>query len=367
MLKRLSAEHGILYSRGNDTLFGYFGWPTVAKLDSRTLLVGASGFRTQHIDPFGKTTLFQSNNAGRSWEAPFILNDSPVDDRDVGVTALRDGRVLVSWFSQDTRLFAFPPKTFRNPPNRRASFDPRRQRFDIVPILETWDDAVVAANIGSFIRIRDAEGQWGPRIEVPVTAPHGPVELADGRLFYVGSIPFKGDGSRPIAHRAALSISEDGGKTWSEPAPLPSGPEGSAFCEPHSLELPSGRILVHLRNENGFTTWQCHTDDGGKTWSEPKCLTLGAPSHLLRHSSGAIVATYGYRKPGYGQRVLLSYDDGENYEEWILRDDGFGADLGYPSTVELDDGTLYSVYYQKTAPDALNCSLLTSHWELPER
>ena len=366
MLKRLQAEHGILYSRGNDTLFGYFGWPTVAKLDSRTLLVGASGFRTQHIDPFGKTTLFRSNNAGRSWEEPFILNDSPIDDRDVGVTALRDGRVLVSWFSQDTRIFAFPPPTLPKPKVRTVT-TARIQRFDIKPILDTWDDAVVAANVGSFIRIRDAEGNWGPRIEVPVTAPHGPVELRDGRLFYVGAFAFKGDGSRPLRERAALSISADSGATWSAPTPLPVCPGEGAFCEPHSLELPSGRILVHLRNDNDFTTWQCHTDDGGKTWSEPKLLTVGAPSHLLRHSSGAIIATYGYRRPGYGQRVLLSYDDGASYEQWILRDDGFGGDLGYPSTVELDDGTLYSVYYQKTAPDALNCSLLTSHWELPER
>ena len=366
MLKRLSAEHGILYSRGNDTLFGYFGWPTVAKLDSRTLLVGASGFRTQHIDPFGKTTLFQSNNAGRSWEEPFILNDSPIDDRDVGVTALRDGRVLVSWFSQDTRIFAFPPPSFRKPKVRTVT-TARIQRFDIKPILDTWDDAVVAANVGSFIRIRDAEGHWGPRLEVPVTAPHGPIELRDGRLFYVGAFSYKGDGSRAPSHCAALSISSDGGATWSAPTPLPPCPAEGDFCEPHSLELPSGRILVHLRNDNDFTTWQCHTDDGGKTWSEPKLLTVGAPSHLLRHSSGAIIATYGYRRPGFGQRVLLSYDDGENYEKWILRDDGFGGDLGYPSTVELDDGTLYSVYYQKAAPDALNCSLLTSRWELPER
>ena len=138
-------------------------------------------------------------------------------------------------------------------------------------------------------------------------------------------------------------------------------------CEPHAIQLPSGRIIVHLRREPSFTVWQCYSDDGGKTWSEPVFLTQGGPPHLLRHSSGVLICTYGYRRPGYGQRVLLSYDDGRSYEQWILRDDGFSGDLGYPSTVDLEDGTLYSVYYQKTAPDALNCSLLTSHWELPER
>ena len=366
MLKRLSAEHGILYSRGNDTLFGYFGWPTVIKLDERRLLAGASGFRTQHIDPFGKTVLFESLNAGRSWGEPFIVNDSPVDDRDVGLLDLGDGKVLVSWFSQDTRIFAKPRPGFRKV-GKKADFSVRDQRFDITPILESWDDATVAANVGAFLRIRDAEGKWGRRIEAPASAPHGPVKLLDGRLFYAGTIPYKGRGDKPFFLRTVTSVSNDGGETWSEPRPLPAPPEERMDCEPHALQLPSGRILVHLRREPEFAIYQTYSDDEGLTWSEPEFLTVGAPPHLLRHSSGVLICSYGWRRQGYGQRVLLSYDDGKSYESRIIRDDGFSGDLGYPSTVELEDGTLYTVYYQKIAPDALNCSLLTSHWELPER
>lgn len=365
MQKRLSADHGILYSRGNDTLFGYFGWPTVIKLDERRLLAGASGFRTQHIDPFGKTVLFESLNAGRSWSAPFVINDSPIDDRDVGLLDLGDGKVLVSWFSQDTRIFVNPPPGFRKI-SKKATFSVREQRFDIAPILESWDDAVVAANVGAFVRIRDAEGRWSPRIEAPASAPHGPVKMLDGRLFYAGTIPFKGRGDKPLVHRPVTSISSDGGFTWSAPSPLPDAPEGSMYCEPHAIQLPSGRILVHLRKETEGAIYQTYSDDEGATWSEPEFLTVGVPPHLMRHSSGVLICSYGYRHPGYGQRVLLSLDDGKSYESWIIRDDGFSGDLGYPSTVELADGTLYTVYYQKTAPDALNNSLLTSHWELPE-
>ena len=32
MGKRIQAEHGVIYSRGNDTLFGYFGWPKSVSL-----------------------------------------------------------------------------------------------------------------------------------------------------------------------------------------------------------------------------------------------------------------------------------------------------------------------------------------------
>ena len=56
---------------------------------------------------------------------------------------------------------------------------------------------------------------------------------------------------------------------------------------------------------------QTDSVDGGKTWSIPKPLGFhGSPPHLLRHSSGVLVCVYGYRQPGYGQRAMLSRDDG---------------------------------------------------------
>ena len=42
-----------------------------------------------------------------------------------------------------------------------------------------------------------------------------------------------------------------------------------------------------------------------------------------------------------------------------------GGDLGYPATVELDDGSLMTVYYQKYEDDA-NCSILYTRWRLGE-
>ena len=49
----------------------------------------------------------------------------------------------------------------------------------------------------------------------------------------------------------------------------------------------------------------------------------------------------------------------------ILRDDGPDGDLGYPSSAELDDGSILTVYYQKVA-SADKCSLLWTRWKLPE-
>ncbi|MBN1810166.1 MAG: exo-alpha-sialidase [Planctomycetes bacterium] len=106
--------------------------------------------------------------------------------------------------------------------------------------------------------------------------------------------------------------------------------------------------------------------DGGLAWSTPKPLNFhGGPPHLLRHSSGLLILTYGYRQKPYGQRVAFSRDDGVMWEyDWIIRDDGPDGDLGYPSTVELADGSLFTVYYQKAAKGE-KCSLLWSRWNMP--
>ena len=103
-MRELSAEHGIVCRLAGER-FGYFGWPSVARLDDGTLIVASSGLRTRHICPFGKTVLNFSHDDGRTWSEPRVINDSPLDDRDAGVVNLGGRRVLVSWFTSDTRKF----------------------------------------------------------------------------------------------------------------------------------------------------------------------------------------------------------------------------------------------------------------------
>ena len=57
--------------------------------------------------------------------------------------------------------------------------------------------------------------------------------------------------------------------------------------------------------------------------------------------------TYGHRRPPYGNQARLSEDGGRTWSEpMILSGDGMGGDLGYPSTVQLGDGSLLSVWYE---------------------
>ena len=162
--------------------------------------------------------------------------------------------------------------------------------------------------------------------------------------------------------------------------PLAADEDVECFHEPHSVELPGGRIFGLIRNgpnhhdyrnrQHGQTDFEmCQTvsDDGGKTWSAAQPLGFhGSPPHLLLHSSGALVCVYGYRKVPYGQRVMISHDGAESWEhDYILRDDGPHPDLGYPSSVELDDGSILTVYYQRPSSVDDKCSLLWTRWRMP--
>jgi hypothetical protein len=105
MTHQLNAEHGMI-CRLPEERFGYFGWPTLARCDDGTVLIASSGLRSQHICPWGKTVLNISTDDGRTWSAPRIIHDSPIDDRDAGIVSLDGARLLVSWFTSDTRIYA---------------------------------------------------------------------------------------------------------------------------------------------------------------------------------------------------------------------------------------------------------------------
>lgn len=139
--------------------------------------------------------------------------------------------------------------------------------------------------------------------------------------------------------------------------------------EPHVLELPDGRLLGAFRIEgaNPFTIGFCQSEDGGKTWGEvyPTGIS-GSPPHLMMHSSDALICSYGRRETPCGERAMVSFDLGKTWEEeYILHNakNEKDGDLGYPSTVELKDGSLLTVYYLKYEDDK-KCSMLYTKWQL---
>ena len=153
--------------------------------------------------------------------------------------------------------------------------------------------------------------------------------------------------------------SVDDGKTWQFIPLLPDG-AGEKFhplSEPALVETRDGKILVVMRNESTDTRerflYQSFSLDGGLTWSKPEKTPIwGYPANLLRLPDGRILCTYGYRRGPMGIRACISADNGSTWQidrEYILRADGIrGPDLGYPISVRLSDGSIFTCYYLTT-------------------
>ncbi|OPZ80208.1 MAG: hypothetical protein BWY76_03428 [bacterium ADurb.Bin429] len=151
------------------------------------------------------------------------------------------------------------------------------------------------------------------------------------------------------------------------------------YHEPHVVELPSGKLIGAIRVQDDssavvanagvtpFSILMTASTDGGQTWTTAQPLNFhGSPPHLLRHSSGVLVMSYGYRQEPYGERIALSDDEGQRWQhDYILRDDAPDWDLGYPASVETADGSILTIYYQKPQASGDKCALLWSRWRLP--
>ena len=374
MDEKLQAEHGTVADYA-DEFYGYFGWPTVARMDDGTLIVSSSGLRNYHVCPFGRTVICTGADDGRTWTSPRVINDTPLDDRDSGIISLGGRRLLITWFSVDAR--GAKPSEYEM---GLSPQDAERWRHG----LGNMTDEATERYGGSWVRASDDGGlTWGEPVRVPVSSPHGPNRLADGDLVYLGKT-VGSDEIGQVMNTGSIGLvrSGDGGRTWTalSSVPLPHGLDEEYFHEPHVVELGDGRLLGLIRydpnhhdygnRQPGQTDFQmCQTisNDGGKTWSRAEVMDFhGSPTHLLRHSSGVLVTSYGYRERPYGIRAMLSHDHGETWlYDYVLRDDGPHPDLGYPSSVELADGSILTVYYQQPRSEHDKCALLWSRWRLP--
>ena len=319
----------------------YHGWPTVARLTNGRLAVVCSGGREEHVCPFGRVDLYVSDDNGQSWGWPRTLLDSDIDDRDAGILETARGTLLVTTFTS----LAYEPVLAKA--RTSAAWDAAK--------LRRWQAAHTRlseerrrAELGQWmIRSTDGGRTWSPRYSSIVNSPHGPTQLRDDRLLYAGKELWTGQ------RRNGVCESLDDGQTWRWLAEIPARPgdDGAQYHELHAVECASGRLVVQIRNHNGSNereTLQSESADGGRTWSLPRSIGVwGLPSHLLRLRDGRLLMSYGHRRPPFGNQARISDDEGRTWSETLaISSDGASTDLGYPSTVELADGTLLSVWYE---------------------
>jgi len=179
--------------------------------------------------------------------------------------------------------------------------------------------------------------------------PNAMVESRDGALFLhlsgTALPPGMGEPDRS-GQLMALVRSRDRGRTWDTWSTF--GDAERDMNEAHVARLPDGRLGT------GSRPWSLWTmsDDEGKTWSDPRPLfdlanvqriNAMKKGDLLTTPDGmTVMVTCGI--PGGNGQVLYSRDSGET---WVLPqpDRGFTADefAYYPSACTLEDGSIFMV------------------------
>ena len=143
------------------------------------------------------------------------------------------------------------------------------------------------------------------------------------------------------------------------------------------VETSPGTVLALIRDFPGtgylLESW---SEDAGKTWSHAVQTKIwGYPPHLLKLRDGRILCAYGYRRDRMGIRAVLSSDGGRTWDmenEIVLRDDAVASwgnrlgenspgDLGYPVSVQLADGSIFTTYYF-VEKDAIVHAAATRWW-----
>ncbi len=343
------------YSKHN-----YFGWPSVIKASDSKIIVGASGFRLGHICPFGKGVIAYSFDEGQTFTSPVPIIDTVLDDRDVGLCSFGKNGIIVTSFNNTRKMQRYH---VQGENELRVNYTNS--------YLDTISEEEEKVCIGSNFRISNDGGiTFGSIFKSPVTSPHGPVELADGTVLWVGSNFYENNNVDDdyVCINAYKINTDDGSMEFLGRVPdIFENGELLMPCEPFAVELSDGAILCHIRTEQNFTTYQSISYDKGKTWTEPEKLLDdfgGAPCHILKHSSGVLVSLYGYRQKPYEIRAMFSSDSGKTWDiNHTLYVNGISGDLGYPATVELNDYSLLTVFYAKASEDS-PCVIMKQHWKI---
>ncbi|MCC5835659.1 MAG: exo-alpha-sialidase [Opitutales bacterium] len=349
----------------------YLAWPDMVRAANGDIVILFT--RTEeHLGPDGEIMLVRSTDNGETWLPPAVAYDSPLDDRESGVTQLNDGRLLAH-----IRSVQWTPENYLNLP-QNAYETAQIGRW----IRHTQQPEYLAAAhlSGSWHVISDDSGVTWSEPRPGTDSIHGGIQLKDGSLLVASYF-------KEYDHIGVYKADSE----WDEVRKIATvhGPDPNSirFGEPHILQMRSGRILMMIRatsvpyNDGSPRSylWASYSDDNGANWVEPYQTELwGFPPHLLELSDGRILCSYGHRRPPFGQRVCIS-EDGITWEkanELIIRD-GANKDLGYPASIELEQGKILTIYYQSNVdadaeprmvppdPNRRKPGILGTIWQLP--
>jgi sialidase-1 len=353
----------------------YCAWPVMQRAANNDLVVIFCRAE-EHHSPTGEIVQIRSTDNGNTWSKPVTIRNTPLDDRGGSLTRLKDGRLLAFLLSA-----YHPTKIFTEDFVKSNAYTPEvLKRWSEYTETKEYLDAKSSAGFHDYIS-SDNGNSWR-EIGTGSGSFHNSAELDSNILL----MPYYGSKNDIILSRT--DYSKELLTFTSDTLKLPSTKTYS-FAEPEMLKLKSGRIIMMIRTTaiNPYDNcnyknilWETYSDDNGKTWVEPYPTPIwGFPAHLLQLSDGRILCSYGYRRVPFGERACIS-EDGITWRtenEIIIRDDAPNEDLGYPASVEIEQGMILTIYYQPNVPkgtiqdikppkpDRKKPGILGTFWKLP--
>ncbi|HLZ84140.1 MAG TPA: sialidase family protein [Caulobacteraceae bacterium] len=328
----------------------------------------------------GQTLLSQSTDGGLTWSAPTVVLPwtDTTGNWDCGICELADGTWLVNLTI--TGFF-------------KRGVKPDGVSWSSGPVTEQWGDWSwtyrTKAWLGTFVvKSKDRGKTWSEPVPVNVRPlKHGGCRLGCWQL-PSGSILMglygrihgyeeEGEGE---STRSALMRSDDGGDNWEYYSTLAYDPASIIdYEEPSLLRLKDGRLVSFMRTHVNPSSDAKNmvfvvSDDDGFSWTPPKWTNIwGFPAETIPLQDGRYLMVYGYRRPPYGVRGVIS-DDGLTWDvknEFVIREGGVPGNpaaeapnasarrrridwshpgvyqhIGYPSVAQLPDGTVVASYHE---------------------
>jgi hypothetical protein len=335
-MRFLSGESDILVGRRGRlkrylvcAMEGYF--PVLVKTGPNSL---AAIFRSgaTHVGISGTLAVATSEDGGVSWSDPLEIQPRWDDNRNPAFGVSARGELIAAYWK--ARLHSYAP----DPQGSGLHYTSKEG--------DSW------GKVAGLYYVKSAAGgrTWGQARPytsrlLTLASPYGRITPApDGTLLMAvyGSAREPREGVRETS---ILLRSADGGETWGNESLVTSGHNEASYAF-----LPDGRMVAAARSESGHVA-VLFSGDQGRTWSKPAQVTRDGehPADLTLLSSGRLLLTYGRRIRPMGCGLLVSDDGGKTWNrdrEVLLAGDGIeNTDLGYPSTVQLDDGRIVTILY----------------------
>ncbi|MBN1623500.1 MAG: exo-alpha-sialidase [Clostridia bacterium] len=336
----------------------YNSFPNAIKMEDGTIMVG---FRqapdwqgryndVTHGDPSSIGVFVKSHDNGKTWDkkASLIQRHFYYGIQDPCLNYLSDGTILATFFMWKFTEKDKPVTDSAKPHFVNDNYDMEMMDAHTIRSNDgglTWDEALCI----------EYEGKNGDR----ASARGNVVELDDGSILF--GLPMYSQNMNERIIRIIKSF--DKGKTWTKLNDIKK-PYKCVMGEPNLFKTKSGKIACFIRTHIEHSNRNVYDDgnqdlspmhisysyDDGKNWTVPVSTRFCSPSpfQAIQLDSGNVLLSYGHRYTPYGINVVLldgELDNIDSAEEFQVRDDGVNHDLGYTSSVQLDNGDILVTYY----------------------